>query len=141
MLTALIAAAWVGAMVLFVVTVSPTVFAVLSMADASRFLRAYFPRLFRIEITVGLLLALSATISANSLFIGFGVLIAVMAAVNLWVLTDRINAIADALAESPNDTRIKQRFAWAHGASAALFGLGGLLCLWMIGTVIWGHAL
>ena len=46
MLTALIAAAWVGAILIFVVTVSPTVFQALSMEQASRFFGAFFKKLF-----------------------------------------------------------------------------------------------
>jgi len=35
--------AWIGAIIMFTVTVSPTVFEVLDAQDAGRFLRAYFP--------------------------------------------------------------------------------------------------
>ena len=45
--------AWIGAIIMFTLTVSPTVFATLEGPQASAFLRAYFPRLFRYEIAVG----------------------------------------------------------------------------------------
>ena len=44
--------AWLGAITMFTLTVSPTVFATLEGPQASAFLRAYFPRLFKYEIAV-----------------------------------------------------------------------------------------
>ncbi|MDA0894546.1 MAG: DUF4149 domain-containing protein, partial [Proteobacteria bacterium] len=56
--------AWLGAITMFTLTVSPTVFATLEGPQASAFLRAYFPRLFKYEIAVGLtILALSIGLS------------------------------------------------------------------------------
>ncbi len=137
MWTALIASAWLGAMGVFVATVSPTVFQTLSMPDASRFLRAYFPKLFRLEIGVGLAILITAILASNLLWMVLGVLIAAMAAFNLWVLTDRINQIADALAEAPENQALKRRFGMMHGASAGLFSLGGLACMWIVGQTAW----
>lgn len=137
MLTAITAAGWIGAMGLFVTTVSPTVFSVLTMPDASRFLRAYFPRLFKIEMAVGALLATLAILSGQWLFVVFGALLSMMASANLWVLTDRINQVADALVAAPEDAELKKKFATLHGASAALFGLGGVLCIWIVTDTVW----
>ena len=56
--------AWLGAITMFTLTVSPTVFATLEGPQASAFLRAYFPRLFKYEIAVGLtIIALSIGLS------------------------------------------------------------------------------
>ena len=55
---------WLGAITMFTLTVSPTVFAVLDGPQASSFLRAYFPRLFRYEIAVVCGAGPTATIDA-----------------------------------------------------------------------------
>ncbi|MEK9554930.1 MAG: DUF4149 domain-containing protein, partial [Gammaproteobacteria bacterium] len=58
--------AWIGAITMFTVTVSPTVFATLDGPQASAFLRAYFPRLFKYEVAVGLaIIALSIVLSTD----------------------------------------------------------------------------
>lgn len=137
MMIALIAAAWLGAMGIFVATVSPTVFQTLSMPDASRFLRAYFPKLFRIEMIVGVAILFAASISDERTATAIGALIVVMASVNYWVLTDRINQIADALALDPDNPALKRRFGLMHGLSAGLFAIGGLGCLWITGYTLW----
>ena len=135
MLTALIAAAWVGAILIFIVTVSPTVFQALSMEQASRFLRAYFPKLFLLELTVGASLVFSGLTYAQWWFAMSGFAIAAMAALNYWVLLPAINRVSDdlsALAEP--DPRLKRQFGRLHGASTVLFGLGGLLSLYILGA-------
>lgn len=137
MMIALIAAAWLGAMGIFVATVSPTVFQTLSMSDASRFLRAYFPKLFRIEIIIGAVLLIVASISEEWTAAVIGALIVAMASTNYWVLTDRINRIADALALDPDNSQLKRRFGLMHGLSAGLFAIGGLGCLWIAGHSLW----
>ena len=137
MITAVIAAAWLGAMTVFVSTVSPTVFQTLEMPDASRFLRAYFPKLFRLEIGVGVAITVAGFAAQNTLFGAIGMAMAVLAASNLWILTDRINQIADRLQADPDNRQLKRQFGLSHGASAALFGLGGLGCLWIVGQTLW----
>jgi len=133
MATALIAAAWLGAIILFVTTVSPTVFGVLTMADASRFLRAYFPRLFQIELVIGGALVFAGLHYAQWWYAMGGFAIAALAAINLWIVMPNLNVLADQMAAlSEPDRRLSAQFGRLHGVSAGLFGVGGLLSLWIV---------
>lgn len=134
-MVAVFASVWLGAMGLFVATVSPTVFQVLDGQQASRFLRAYFPRLFRFELAFGLTIAVVGWPEWTAL--GAGALMAVLACVNLVALTPRINAAADRLANNPTDAHHKRRFARLHGVSAALFAINGLICLGLVIQTLW----
>ena len=70
---------WLGAVTMFTLTVSPTVFAVLDGPQASSFLRAYFPRLFRYEIAVGLaIIGLSIALSANGTTYHYGIIVGLL---------------------------------------------------------------
>lgn len=126
--------AWIGAIIMFTVTVSPTVFEVLEAQDAGRFLRAYFPRLFRIEIGVGAVVsALSLyalAISAPSAWIGLliGVVVSLLASINLLKIMPAVNTVADAMADSP-DVETKKRFGLLHGLSVGLFGVNALMLI------------
>jgi hypothetical protein len=130
--------AWIGAIIMFTFTVSPTVFEVLESDDAGRFLRAYFPRLFRIEIGVGAaVVALSLyalTTSDTSTWIGvlIGVVVSSLAGVNLLKVMPAVNVVADAMAHSP-DPETKKRFGLLHGLSVGLFGVNALM---LIGFVV-----
>lgn len=137
MVTSLIAAAWLGAMGLFLATVSPTVFQTLTMPDASRFLRTYFPKLFHIEMLIGTAILLTAWLADEHINALIGGLILCLAGLNRWSLTDRINQTADALALEPDNPLLKRRFGLLHGLSAGLFALGGIGCLWITGNTLW----
>lgn len=135
MMTALIAAAWLGAMLVFVVTVSPTVFQTLSMENASRFLRAYFPKLFLLELGIGSALIFSGLTYAQWWFAMSGFAIAAMASVNYWLVMPAINRVSDEIAQQTEpDPVLKRQFGRLHGLSTVLFGLGGLLSLYILGA-------
>ena len=121
---------WLGAITMFILTVSPTVFAVLDGPQASSFLRAYFPRLFRYEITVGLaIISLSVALSMNGTTYHYGIivglLVTVLAYLNLRVIMPKVNDVSDQLISDPNP-QMKKKFALLHGLSVGFFGINAL---------------
>ena len=121
---------WLGAITMFILTVSPTVFAVLDGPQASSFLRAYFPRLFRYEITVGLaIISLSVALSMNGTTYHYGIivglLVTVLAYLNLRVIMPKVNDVSDQLISDPNP-QMKKKFALLHGLSVSFFGINAL---------------
>ena len=99
--------AWIGAIIMFTVTVSPTVFATLEGPQASAFLRAYFPRLFKYEILVGLAIigisiALSTGGETDQYGINVGLVVTGLAYLNLRVIMPKVNQVADSLADNPS---------------------------------------
>ena len=122
--------AWIGAIVMFTVTVSPTVFATLEGPQASAFLRAYFPRLFKYEILVGLaVVGISVGLSTGGKIyqygINVGLVVTLLAYLNLRVIMPRVNQVADELADNPNP-KIKKQFGLLHGLSVGLFGINAI---------------
>ena len=122
--------AWIGAIGMFTVTVSPTVFATLEGPQASAFLRSYFPRLFKYEILVGLaIIGISVGLStSNETYqygINVGLVVTLLAYLNLRVIMPRVNKVADELADNPSP-KIKARFGLLHGLSVGLFGLNAI---------------
>ena len=122
--------AWIGAIIMFTVTVSPTVFATLEGPQASAFLRAYFPRLFKYEILVGLaIIGISIGLSTGGEIyqygINVGLVVTVLAYLNLRVIMPRVNQVADELADNPSP-QIKKQFGMLHGLSVGLFGINAI---------------
>jgi len=122
--------AWLGAITMFTLTVSPTVFATLEGPQASAFLRAYFPRLFKYEIAVGLaIIALSIGLSmqgtAYQYGISVGLIVTILAYLNLRFIMPKVNDISDQLNSDPSPT-IKKRFGMLHGLSVGFFGVNAL---------------
>lgn len=130
---------WLGAITMFTLTVSPTVFAVLDGPQASSFLRAYFPRLFRYEITVGLaIIGLSVVLSMNGMTyhygISVGLIVTVLAYLNLRVIMPKVNDVSDQLINDPSPQK-KKKFALLHGLSVGFFGINalGMIVLFVFG--------
>ena len=122
--------AWIGAIIMFTVTVSPTVFATLEGPQASAFLRAYFPRLFKYEILVGLaIIGISTGLSAGGgtyqYGINVGLVVTLLACLNLRVIMPKVNQVADELADNPSP-RMKKQFGMLHGLSVGLFGINAI---------------
>ena len=132
--------AWIGAIIMFTVTVSPTVFGTLEGPQASAFLRAYFPRLFKYEVAVGLsVVALSVGLSTNGetyqYGISVGLVVTLLASLNLRVIMPKVNQVSDELITNPT-AQIKKRFGLLHGLSVGFFGINAisLIALFMFGS-------
>ena len=122
--------AWLGAITMFTLTVSPTVFATLEGPQASAFLRAYFPRLFKYEIAVGLaIIALSIGLSMEGTTyqygLSVGLVVTALAYLNLRVIMPRVNEVSDQLISDQSPT-IKKRFGMLHGLSVGFFGVNAI---------------
>ena len=122
--------AWLGAITMFTLTVSPTVFATLEGPQASAFLRAYFPRLFKYEIAVGLaIMALSIGLSMEGSTYQYGMsvglVVTILAYLNLRVVMPKVNEVSDQLISDPSPT-IKKRFGMLHGLSVGFFGINAI---------------
>ena len=130
--------AWIGAIIMFTLTVSPTVFQVLETETAGRFLRAYFPRLFRYEMGVGggviALTLYQNAVAGGAIGLGLtvGVLVTVLAGLNLFRVMPAVNELADAMAASPTPEN-KKRFGLLHGLSVGLFGVNAVALLVLSG--------
>ena len=132
--------AWIGAIIMFTVTVSPTVFATLEAPQASAFLRAYFPRLFKYEILVGLAIigisvGLSTGVQTYQYGINVGLVVTVLAYLNLRVIMPKVNQVADEMVDNPSPS-IKKQFGLLHGLSVGLFGINAisLIALFVFGS-------
>ncbi|RZO82276.1 MAG: DUF4149 domain-containing protein [Litorivicinaceae bacterium] len=122
--------AWLGAITMFTLTVSPTVFATLEGPQASAFLRAYFPRLFKYEMAVGLtIIGLSIGLSMEGTTyqygLSVGLVVTALAYLNLRVIMPRVNEVSDQLISDPTPT-IKKRFGLLHGLSVGFFGINAI---------------
>ena len=132
--------AWIGAITMFTLTVSPTVFATLDGPQASAFLRAYFPRLFKYELTVGLaIITLSVGLSSDGetyqYGISVGLVVTLLAYLNLRVIMPRVNQVSDELIANPSP-QVKKRFGLLHGLSVGFFGINAisLIALFAFGS-------
>jgi hypothetical protein len=132
--------AWIGAIIMFTVTVSPTVFGTLEGPQAGAFLRAYFPRLFKYEVAVGLsVVTLSVGLSTNGetyqYGISVGLMVTLLAYLNLRVIMPKVNQVSDELMANPTP-QIKKRFGLLHGLSVGFFGINAisLIALFVFGS-------
>ena len=132
--------AWLGAITMFTLTVSPTVFATLEGPQASAFLRAYFPRLFKYEMAVGLtIIGLSIGLSMEGTTyqygLSVGLVVTALAYLNLRVIMPKVNEVSDQLISDPTPT-IKKRFGLLHGLSVGFFGINAIsmIALFVFGS-------
>lgn len=114
-------AVWVGAIVFQSTIVAPTVFRHLDQAAARRFLRALFPRMYRLGLMCGAILLSSLAIAGISshwpvklvLLLGASMLMILLEGSALW-LVPRINRARDAGSEG------ERRFKALHRVSVLL---------------------
>lgn len=117
------AAVWVGAIVFQAFFVAPAVFREVDEAGAGRFLRAIFPRFFKLGLACGVVMiaSLGAAGAGAGPALAAAVVMTAAAGLSLF-LVPRINAARDAGPPAAD------RFRRLHGASVALtllvLGLG-----------------
>ena len=108
-----------GAMLFFVIIVSPTVFTALSSDQASKFLRLIFPRLFLFGLALSLLTALGYIISALYIEMFLALFASILFFLNRNILTPLINYHRDK--EIEGDIKSKNYFKLLHLLSVSFF--------------------
>ena len=108
-----------GAMLFFVIIVSPTVFTALSSDQASKFLRLIFPRLFLFGLVLSLLTALGYIVSALYIEMFLALFASILFFLNRNILTPLINYHRDK--EIEGDIKSKNYFKLLHLLSVSFF--------------------
>ena len=108
-----------GAMLFFVIIVSPTVFTALSSDQASKFLRLIFPRLFLFGLVLSLITALGYIVSALYIEMFLALFASILFFLNRNILTPLINYHRDK--EIEGDIKSKNYFKLLHLLSVSFF--------------------
>ena len=108
-----------GAMLFFVIIVSPTVFTALSSVQASKFLRLIFPRLFLFGLALSLITALGYNISGQYIEMFLALFASILFFLNRNILTPLINYHRDK--EIEGDIKSKNYFKLLHLLSVSFF--------------------
>lgn len=108
-----------GAMLFFVIIVSPTVFTALSSDQASKFLRLIFPRLFLFGLALSLITALGYNISSQYIEMFLALFASILFFLNRNILTPLINYHRDK--EIEGDIKSKNYFKLLHLLSVSFF--------------------
>ena len=108
-----------GAMLFFVIIVSPTVFTALSSDQASKFLRLIFPRLFLFGLVLSLLSTLGYIVSALYIEMFLALFASILFFLNRNILTPLINYHRDK--EIEGDIKSKNYFKLLHLLSVSFF--------------------
>ena len=108
-----------GAMLFFVLIVSPTVFTALSSDQASKFLRLIFPRLFLFGLALSLITALGYNISGQYIEMFLALFASILFFLNRNILTPLINYHRDK--EIEGDIKSKNYFKLLHLLSVSFF--------------------
>ena len=116
---ALIHAAIAGFMLFFMAVVPQAAFKTLSAKAVGAFLRVLFPRLFLFGLVLALAASLAAWLAGADWQLAVSVLSASGFAVNVFILTPRINAYRDRDLEG--DAAAKRMFGLLHMASVGIF--------------------
>jgi len=135
---ALIHAAIAGFMLFFMAVVPQAAFKTLSAKAVGAFLRVLFPRLFLFGLTLALAACVAALVADADWQFTVSALIAAGFAVNVFVLTPRINAYRDRDLEG--DAMAKRMFGLLHLASVGIFLLQLAGSLAVIGLYSLGSA-
>ena len=108
-----------GAMLFFVIIVSPTVFTALSSDQASKFLRLIFPRLFLFGLALSLITALGYNTSGQYIEMFLALFASILFFLNRNILTPLINYHRDK--EIEGDIKSKNYFKLLHLLSVSFF--------------------
>ena len=108
-----------GAMLFFVIIVSPTVFTALSSDQASKFLRLIFPRLFLFGLILSLFTALGYNVSGLYIEMTLALISSILFFLNRNLLTPMINYYRDK--EIKGDIKSKKYFKLLHLISVLFF--------------------
>ena len=108
-----------GAMLFFVIIVSPTVFTALSSDQASKFLRLIFPRLFLFGLALSLITVLGHNISGQYIEMFLALFASILFFLNRNILTPLINYHRDK--EIEGDIKSKNYFKLLHLLSVSFF--------------------
>ena len=135
---ALIHAAIAGFMLFFMAVVPPAAFKTLSAKAVGAFLRVLFPRLFLFGLALVLAACVAALMAGADWQLTVSALIAGGFAVNVFILTPRINIYRDRDLEG--DATAKRMFGLLHLASVGIFLLQLAGSLTVIGFYSLGKA-
>ena len=119
-----------GAMVFFVIIVSPTVFTSLSSDQASKFLRIIFPRLFLFGLILSLVTALGYYISSLYIEMILALVSSILFFLNRNLLTPLINYHRDK--EIEGDMKSKKYFKLLHLLSVLFFVINSIILVFFL---------
>ena len=119
-----------GAMLFFVIIVSPTVFTALSNDQASKFLRIIFPRLFLFGLILSLVTALGYYISSLYIEMILALVSSILFFLNRNLLTPLINYHRDK--EIEGDIKSKKYFKLLHLLSVLFFVINSIILVFFL---------
>ena len=118
-LLALLHAAIIGFMIFFMAIVPPSAFKSLPADAVGTFLRVLFPRMFLFGLTLSLAASVAGLVAGAGWQVTVSILIVVGFAVNVFVLTPKINTYRDRDVEG--DVAAKRIFRLLHLAAVSIF--------------------
>ena len=119
-----------GAMLFFVIIVSPTVFTSLSSDQASKFLRIIFPRMFLYGLALSLFTSLGYYISSLYIEMILALLSSILFFLNRNLLTPMINYHRDK--EIEGDIKSKKYFKLLHLLSVLFFVINSIILVFFL---------
>ena len=119
-----------GAMLFFVIIVSPTVFTALSNDQASKFLRLIFPRLFLFGLILSLITALGYNVSGLYIEMTLALTSSILFVLNRNLLTPLINYYRDK--EVEGDIISKKYFKLLHLISVLFFVINLIIIVFFL---------
>ena len=122
-LLALLHAAIIGFMIFFMAIVPPSAFKTLSADAVGAFLRVLFPRMFLFGLTLSLAASVAGLVAGAGWQVTVSILIVVGFAVNVFVLTPKINTYRDRDRDRDveGDVTAKRIFRLLHLAAVSIF--------------------
>ena len=119
-----------GAMLFFVIIVSPTVFTALSNDQASKFLRLIFPKLFLFGLILSLITALGYNFSSLYIEMTLALISSILFILNRNLLTPLINYYRDK--EVEGDIKSKKYFKLLHLISVLFFVINLIILVFFL---------